>query len=367
MKIATLTFHGAHNYGSMLQAYALQTFVRKIIAETGRSCEYKILNYRSDIQKQLYSPVPGTGSVAAIKGFLYSFYKNQLDAQRQKFEDFMVYQLNTTEEFSNSAELPHITRDYDCLLSGSDQVWNIRAQDFDFSYLFEGCNQRKMSYAASLGPLQIDWSKYDKTRFLEAIRGFDCISVREEKSKKMLAEVYPGVDAQVHVDPTLLLDRQEWRQIQSDMNYRDGEYILFYCLEPDRRHIRIAQMLSKKSGLPVVATRYRNKYDYFNPFVKLYDAGPLDFLSLVDHASIVLTSSFHGTAFSLIYGKPFIAIDGMKDGRISNILRLANAKCNAISLDASRIDSMPLPMDVDMWISEEREKSKQYLLKSLIG
>ena len=144
----------------------------------------------------------------------------------------------------------------------------------------------------------------------------------------MLWEFLPGKCIEILSDPAFLLDEHDWRRIQSGMN--PGKYILFYCLEPSKEHIRIAKMLSNSLDLPVVATKYRNKSDYFNPFIKQYDAGPCDFLSLIDHAAVVLTSSFHGTVFSLIYGKPFYVINGMEDGRIRDIIKLFGAEKNNI-------------------------------------
>ncbi len=365
MKIGNITFHGAHNYGSVLQAYALKTFVENLAAEKGTECEYSVLNFRTDFQKALYSRPVFNSPKNALKRLMYLPYQKKLDVQNQKFEAFIAENLNLSEEFSTENELPVLADNCDVLLAGSDQIWNIRARDFSFAYLFENCTPKKVSYATSLGPLEIDWSQYDKERYVNALKQFTCISAREEKSRQMLAQIAPETAVDVLVDPTLLLDVSEWRQIQSQMNVNGGKYILFYCLEPTRDHIRLAKLLSKKTGMPVVATAYRGKKDYFNPFVKQYDAGPRDFLSLIDHASIVLTSSFHGTAFSLIYGKPFYAIDGMKDGRISNILRLSHAERNAIALNAADFENEPQAADIRAWIKEQRKTSQEYLTAAL--
>ena len=361
MKIGAITFHGAHNYGSVLQAYALKTFVEKLSEEQGVECDYSVINFRTVFQKQLYSRPRLHSPKSAVKMLLYFPYRRKLEIQNEKFEAFIKDYLHLSEEFSESSQLQEKVKDFDLLLAGSDQIWNIRAQDFSFAYLFEGCTQKKVSYAASLGPLDIDWSKYDKERYVKALSQFDSVSAREEKSKEKLQALIPDLPVEVSVDPTVLLSADEWRKLQSDMTVNNGKYILFYCLEPTKDHLRLAKLLSEKTGLPVVATKYRNKKDYFNPFIKQYDAGPRDFLSLIDHASIVLTSSFHGTAFSLIYKKPFYAIDGMNDARISNILRLANAECNAIALNAQTIENEAIVADASEWMKEQTGKSKQFL------
>ena len=365
MKIGTITFSGAHNYGSVLQAYALQTFVERIFSDRGESCTYQIINYRSEFQKTLYSRPRVSSTKNTLKWLMYAPYKRKLELQSQKFKEFTSQYLNLSKEFSDEKELPTMSKKFDILLAGSDQIWNIRARDFSFAYLFENCDKKKISYAASLGPLKIDWNLYDKYRYERAVKQFSNLSVREEKSKEMLSSILPTASIDVHVDPTLLLSVDEWRKIQSDMNVKNGKYILFYCLEPNKNHLRLAKLLSKKTGLPVVATKYRNKMDYLNTFIKQYDAGPRDFLSLIDNAAMVFTSSFHGTAFSLIYNKPFYVIDGIKDGRISNILHISHAESNSVTLDSKVFLAEPKAIDITNWLKIQQEKSRSYLLNAL--
>ncbi len=363
MKIGTITFHGSHNYGSVLQAYALQEYVIKLLSSNHVPCEYQIINFRSDAQKQKYAAPKPDSIKHFLKWRMYVPYRKPLALQALKFEQFIEERLSITEEFSSASALPDIASRFDILIAGSDQIWNIRAKDFDFAYLFPGCSARKISYAASLGPLSIDWGQYDAKTYADLLREFESISVREKKSKEMLLEVIEGKDIEILPDPTLLLSCANWRKIESDMN--PGRYILFYCLEPTREHIRIAQLLSRKLQLPVITTRYRNKYDYFNPFIKQYDAGPCDFLSLVDHATAILTSSFHGTVFSLIYGKPFYVINGMEDGRIRDILKLFGAEKNNLPFGLHDVEPPFAVKNTESVIRCEQEKARAYLTAAL--
>lgn len=124
-------------------------------------------------------------------------------------------------------------------------------------------------------------------------------------------------------------------------------------------------MLSAALDLPVVSTGYRNKYDYFTPFIKQYDAGPCDFLSLVDHASLVLTSSFHSTAFSIIYNKPFYVMNGMEDGRIRDLMYMFRAEKNLISPGLKEA-AIPPPIGNPIPVIEkERIRAKEFLLNAL--
>ncbi len=363
MKIGTITFHGAHNYGSMLQAYALQEYAKKLLGDYKIPCDYQIINYRSEVQKRIYQ-APKTDSIKTLaKWLMYLPYKNQLDKQSQKFEAFITDHLRTTDEFSSAECLPQITSYFDVLIAGSDQIWNVRARDFDLAYLFPGCPNKKISVAASLGPLSIDWKNYQTEEYSNLLNRFSCISVRENKSLEMLREMLPENRIEVLPDPVFLLEVQAWKTIQSDMD--PGKYILFYCLEPSREHIRIARLLSKKLNLPVVATKYRSKYDYVNPFIKQYDAGPCDFLSLIDHAAVVLTSSFHGTAFSLIYRKPFYVINGMEDGRIQDLLKLFGAEENDLPFGIQDIGKPSVVKNIESVIRGEQEKTRAYLTAAL--
>lgn len=364
MKIGVITFHGSHNYGSVLQAYALQTYLTRLFAKNQIPCSYQIINYRSESQKKLYqTPKPDGSAKSLAKYLMYFPYRHQIDLQDQKFEYFIAKRLNMTEEFSSPEKLPEIASSFDVLIAGSDQIWNVRAKDFSFTYLFPGCSAKKISYAASLGPLSIDWKQYDAKSYANLLNAFASISVREKKSFEMIQETMEKKDIEILPDPTLLLPVQDWKEIQSDMNL--GKYILYYCLEPSREHIRIAQLLSKKMGIPVVSTKYRNKFDYFNPFIKQYDAGPCDFLSLVDHAAVVLTSSFHGTVFSLIYGKPFYVINGMEDGRIRDILKLFGAEKNNLPFGIQSVEPPFAVKNTESVIRCEQEKARAYLTAAL--
>lgn len=359
MKIGTMTFFGSHNYGSVLQAYALQQFVVDLFQQHLSPCEYRIIGFRSAQQQALYRPPKADSPKNLVKRLMYLPYKRKIDRQHDKFERFITERLSVTEPFSDPAALPERAADFDVLLSGSDQVWNVRAKDFDYAYLFEGCKEKKISYAASLGPLPIDRSRFDAERYAALLKGFASVSVRETQSREALGAFMDADRIAIMPDPVFLLSAEEWRKLESEP-YPD-RYILFYCLEPSKAQIGLAKRAAKQLGLPVVITGYRNKNDWINPFVKIYDAGPYDFLSLIDRAELVLTSSFHGTAFSLIFGKPFLAIDGMADARIRDLLTRFGAERNGIAADAREISVPPVMKDAETVIGAERAKARAYL------
>ena len=370
MKVATITFNHAHNHGSMLQSYALQQFVCKLCKEANILVEYTLIDYDTDLQRELYNVFKSGCSIKSIiKNAISVLHYNDLKRRHTKFEDFIHSKCNLSKRYSTPEQLVCDTPLADVYISGSDQLWNVRSQDFsDVYYLPFVKSGRRISYAASFGPLKIDWGKYDATKYTSLLANYNSISVREKGSADNV-EKLTGKRPEVHLDPTFMLTADEWRKIQSPLNYEDGKYILLYCLEPSKKQMQMASAISKKLNLPIVVLRYNNKNDWFNPFVHRYDAGPTDFLSYIDHAALVLSSSFHGTAFSLIYHKPFYVFNGMTDNRINSILYGIGLQERSIeSIDD--IDKVNLEQvdgkRIEDYLKNERKRSAQYL-KEAIG
>ncbi len=366
-KIATITFHRAENHGSALQTFALQHFITNLSKEV--IVDYSVIDLTSHSQTEIYSLYKKTSSITDfIKNCISAFYKKELITRKYKFDNFLMEHVNLTAQFNDSRCAAKVLNNYDCLISGSDQIWNVRARDFaDFYYLDFVTRAKRISYAASFGPLKIDWSKYDVEKYAALLNNYQYISVRERGSAHNVKHL-TSRSCEIHVDPTLLLDVEDWRKIQSDANYNNGQYILLYCLEPSKAQLRMAKAISKKLNLPIVALRYNNKNDIVNTFVKRYDAGPQDFLAYMDHAALVITSSFHGTAFSIIYRKPFYVLDGMNDNRISNLLEGTGLTTRAIDSTFNPESAEILPLDtdkIDAYLMQERERSKTYLIEAI--
>ena len=369
IKIGTITFHGAQNFGSVLQTYALQEFVKSLYAEAGKDCLYNVINYRTEFQKSFYSIYKSVKNPKnIIKNAVAFKHRSALKVKSQKFEDFLSNHTNLTDEVSKADELEKFASAFDFYISGSDQIWNVRAADFESAYYLNFVKSgKKLSYAASFGPLKIDWNTYNKEKYSLLLSQYSAISVRETGSANNVKELI-GKDCEINVDPTFLLTKEQWQKIQTNENYNAGKYILLYCLEPSKKQLSMAKEISKKLNLPILVTRYNNKNDMINGFVKKYDCGPLDFLSYVDNAALVLSSSFHGTAFSMIYNKPFYVFGGMKDSRISSILKIANIEDRSIESfgDVERVSLDTVDFSVvNEIICNEREKSKNYLQNAL--
>ena len=368
-KVATVTFHRAQNFGSLLQTYALQEFIQSAACAQGVGIKYCVLDVQPRTQKELYNIYKKGFSITnIIKNIVAFFYRKKLFSKKEKFLQFLNEHVHLSKKYITIEDLYKDSTTYDYFISGSDQIWNVRSCDFeDYFYLDFAKNAKKISYAASFGPLEIDWSQYDANKYCKLLNSYDYISTRETGSAKNV-EILTGKQSEIHVDPTLLLDKDEWRKIQSDANYRNGKYILLYCLEPSKQQLTIVKKISKKLRLPVVITKYNNKNDIFNGFVKKYDTGPCDFLSLIDNATLVITSSFHGTAFSLIYRKKFYVLNGKMDKRISDILGKTNLFERSIECiaDVEKVNLQDIDfLQTEEFIEEQKQRSLVYLKDSL--
>lgn len=316
MKTATITFHGSHNYGSMLQAYALQQEIRQLAGYN------EIINFRSHAQQRMNRVITGRKRIGAVlKDLTHLFYYVPLKQKYQKFESFLINYLSCTEEFSEIGELEKASLDYDLFISGSDQIWNPNPEDFNMAYLLPFVKKgKKISYAASLGPV----SKFKmnlRSEYAKLLGSYQAVSVREEGSKQVLENLLPDKSIVIVNDPVFFLSREQWESLIDQTPIVRGEYIFFYTLFADAEMIRIVKAYAKRLHLPVIISNFTNIYDLTAGFKKKLDCGPLEFLNLLRYAKFICTSSFHGTALSMLLNKDFITIRGIRDNRISSILK----------------------------------------------
>ena len=362
---ATITFHAAHNYGSNLQAYALQQTI------LGLGYGNEIINFRTERQKDLYTVfTKRKGLKYFFKNLSHLCYYSSLKRAYDKFEDFIDNKLIVTKEYETEEDLKKADLNYDLYVAGSDQIWNPVPTDFDWSYYLTFVNKgKKISYAPSFGQLASQGDNETKQRISESLKSFDVISVREQGAAHNVKQLI-GVTPQIVLDPTLLLTKEHWLGlVKDDERLVKGDYIFFYTLFADPERMSIVKRISKITGLPVVTSNFSNQYDVFNPFIKRYDAGPLDFLTLIRDAKLVVVSSFHGTVFSTLLNVPFFAIDGMSDARISTLLKITGLEEREITystVEEKCKDAYYVDFEgVNKRIEAARKPSIEFLKKSL--
>ena len=365
MKIATLTYHAAHNYGSMLQAYALQ----RTIKEMGHDTE--IINFRTNRQRQLYNVISKRKNINAIfKDASHLIYYKSLCKKYNLFERFIIEKLITSkEEYSQTEDLKNVFDSYDCVICGSDQIWNPNTWDFDEAYILPYECKRKISYATSFGPINRFEERWMEP-FKQALQQFDAISVRENGSKEILTKILGNYNAPIVCDPVFLIDREEWEKIIPKGKIVPFKYVFFYTLFANKSMINMVRQIGKKMNMPVIISNYSNYFDLFSPFIKHLACGPLEFLNLIYNAELVCTSSFHGTAFSCILNRPFVSIDADKDFRRVTLLNELGMGKHAAYSDSEIIINNYVPTEIDRQdrlIKQYKESSLSFLKENLKG
>lgn len=328
-KTATITFHAAHNYGSNLQAYALQQTLLSL------GCENEIINLRTFRQKDSYNIFTKRRGIKYLfKNFFRLLHYRDLKKAHNRFEYFINNKLVLTKEFNSCEELNLTHFDFDYYIAGSDQIWNPIPSDFDWAYYLTFVHKgKKISYAPSFGQLASIGDKHTTEKIAEELAKFEAISVREQGAADNVKQLL-GISPTIVLDPTLLIPKEHWLDLVKDKKrIIVGDYILFYTLFADKERLRIVKKISKILNIPIVTSNFSNQYDVINPFIKCYDAGPLEFLTLIRDAKLVVSSSFHGTVFSILLNTPFFAINGMQDARISTLLKTVGLENRSISLE----------------------------------
>ena len=318
MKIKTITCHHVYNYGASLQAYALQHYLESL----GHEVEIIDFNpwFHCDRYNPFWIPKNAIGRAASIiKKFPllryiwcpYKAYRGGMFktwGRKAAFDAFEkeYYHLTSIKYFS-SEELMQNPPMADAYIAGSDQIWNTFSNNGKEPgyYLDFGNDQTKrISYAASLATNSIKDECKDFIK--EKLAKFSSISVREKTGASLLADL--GIsNVSVVLDPVFLLDKREWKQL-SLKGYLYGlsheSYVLVYdFLGNDDNMISFVKAYAKEKSLKIVSINDFSERGYAD--ININNAGPLEFLSLIDNAACVIASSFHATAFSVIFQKEF--------------------------------------------------------------
>ncbi len=276
--IAIVTINSL-NYGNRLQNYALQTVLE--------SLGYKTETIRRNVSENslLYK----------LKNYAHYIWKPNYATQIFKFNKSIKWSKKVYE-----SDLEDLNDSYDYFIVGSDQVWNpyfyFTGTDLDF--LTFANTSRRIAYAASFGVSEIPDEKI--IDFKNKLKNFKKISVRENAGAEIITKL-SGARVPVVLDPTMLLTAEQWRGIEKrPHNMPKEKYTLVYCVESMSADVRKKVEEEKKKGL-VLEVRKRNG--------KEWAVGPNEFLYLIDHAEKLITDSFHGTVFSILFHTPFVVCD----------------------------------------------------------
>ena len=295
-RVGIITFLHNDNYGSSLQAYALQ----RVIRELGHECLH--LDYRPDQQEKVRNLLQSRNHPKLI---LEGIRKRNVKAGRAGAREkssaipaFYERYMNLSPVCRNQRELAEQSRELDILVCGSDQIWNPVWLNPAYFLTFAEKETAKIAYAASLGVKTLPAPA--KARMIRKwTEGFRAISVREDEGAALLKQM-TGKTAAVMPDPVCLLSREEWEAAAEDGPGGDP-YCLCYFIGENPAYWEKVRQIHRETGLrvlvmPVTAESYEQGYEVLDGI------GPEGFLGAVRKAEWMVTDSFHGLAFATIFG-----------------------------------------------------------------
>lgn len=329
MRIGILTFHRAINTGAALQACALQNYLRT----TGADVELIDFYPNNQIPNMSYI----YRVLRRLKRTIWISNNYRLEIKRQeKFETFYkkAYKLSK-EKYYGDNEIKDNPPKYDILVSGSDQILNTALTGNSTSYYLDFDDMaKKVSYASSFGG--VDISDREKELIKNELPKFHSLSFREQSGKKIVSELTGIIGADV-LDPVFLMDRRYWSDLSAQAMKLPERYIFAYVMEMTNGIKNAVIKAREKYNLPVIVV---NGSGEINEIAGREDktCGPIEFLRYIKDADIVITNSFHGTAFSLIFEKKLLCVThSRRNARLENLLGYIDCVDKQIVSDAEEV------------------------------
>ena len=328
-KIAIVTLMGYENYGNRFQNFAAQQVLKRLdyevttlmidfqnIGKFKRFLDIFIKNATKDAIGIVYKKL-----TSEIKNRLFCFLKQE-EIKKEKIEKDTNIQrlvaLRKSSFYKFVEDTTHVTvvkktssmrkDQFKYYVIGSDQVWNPYGQlPTPYDFLSFASKEKRISYSASFGVSNIP--KQFASHYRRGLNGIPNISVREEAGAKIVKEL-TGRDVPVLVDPTMMLDAEDWRKIAQPIRQEpEGEYLLTFFLGQvsNERRSKIQNIADKEGYITI------NLNDISDP--ERYVIAPDEFVSYIDKASFIVTDSFHGTVFSILFNKPFVVFDRLESSQ----------------------------------------------------
>lgn len=383
-RVGIITLHGYSNYGNKLQNYATQEVLKSLGCDSITIANDVSINQDRKIQiynklKRLSFKRMVNHTYIAMKKLRQKVYLTNTEKKEtlltnkrierfKKFtkdniieSDYIINERNVSKDFHN---------EFDYFIVGSDQVWNpYYINNSSIYFLTFAPKRKRIAYSASFGISQLPeaFTQFYKER----ISQFEHISVREEVGADIVRDLI-GRSVEVLIDPTLMLDKNEWLEIASKSKHKPTKsYILTYFLGEESEKIKgFVDNLSYKYDLEIV------KLEEGSGIIKdelRYTTGPGEFIDYVNSAKVILTDSFHGTVFSILFEKPFISFSRNDASYSMNISSRLDTLLRKFQLEDRKWDNIKESnniMEIDFSnvpkiLKREREKAYKYLRVAL--
>lgn len=387
MKIGIVTYIKDDNYGEELQAFALQSYLNA----HGWNAEVIDLEKRvKDLSSSRDAILPAIKNRFKVYGWRAPIYilikiidvlkakinEKSNEEYRARFHQMFVDFFNkytshspcyyTLDEIRSTKHL-----DYDVYIAGSDQIWNYMHTDYLDVFFLEFANKfkaRKISYAASISVPRLPEKLIDTYKSLA--NNIDYISVRELQGASLLKEVC-NINSEVVLDPTMLLNKADWMNSVGINMMKGKRYVLVYTLSGSKYIKQLAKNIARELDYLNIVFILGNKAYLYDGAEKQIMVNPSEWVGLFSEAAYVVTDSFHGTAFSINFNRPFTTLVNPVSNmntRVMSILEITHLKDRIIYDDGSM--SMPKTLTIDYEqvnpiIKEWRKKSIDFLTEAL--
>lgn len=352
MKIGILTFPNSPSYGATLQMCGLYSTLKEF------GCEVEIINYRNTFMTKKKHILKHNENF--LKKYIFIALDIPSKLKFKKFEKNMTtYPDNIITEKDN---LEIISNRYDYLICGSDQVWNPFVTGEDLNYFFKFCkeNSKKISYAASFGVEKLTEEFSSKVK--EELKKFKNISIREKEGAKIIENLL-DYECPIVLDPSMLLTQEKWEKMQKKVKGLPKKYIAKFIFNYDNNVEEKILELSKKTKLPVVVIG-GTLFSKFKKGIFTGNIGPTEWLYVLNNAEYVVTDSFHGAAFSIIFHKKlYVSLASSTNSRLKTLLhtfelndRIISEKLSFEEIDYQKVQKIMI---------KKREESLDYLKNSI--
>lgn len=307
--VGIVTITTLDNYGNRLQNHATKYILNHLLCDSRNITELSRFNLK-----------------VLLKGFLYPILNGKKKLEAKRILSFLRFTKNHIGQcYLNKKAVIK----YNYIICGSDQVWN-PAIFKPFYFAAFAPPEKRIAYAASFGVSEIPEHKKEiYTRYLNEMKA---ISVREEAGAKIVKEL-TGRDVPVLVDPTLMLDKEDWQKVSKKPKYKiDDKYILTYFLgEVSDKRNNYIENIAKKNGLQIIRLEGHLPNKYW------YGTGPAEFIWLIEHCSLMCTDSFHGSVFSVLMDVPFIVFE--REDELKSMSSRIDTLLSTLKLEDRRFDN----------------------------
>lgn len=351
MKIRMLTQPIGRNIGGILQNFALMTVCKRF------SDDVKTFNI--PMPKPIYFPILKYG--ACVKRIFLKIFFDRRTVVRWWLEErpFRIPQEKDVVRLGNCKKLKRLDMEDSCFIFGSDQIWRKVMSPRLMTYFgdFLKNDVPRIAYAASFG---VDYWQFDENeskKIIHLLKKFKAISVREESAVRLLKE--RGIEAQLVLDPTLLLQSNDYACLETEVSrqFANHRHVFLYCLDKHPLQDEMILRINEKTKMLVMNIMENLQID--------------NWISGLRTANYVVTDSFHGTVFSILFHKKFIVVANEQRGltRLQSLLKMFGLENRLImsfeNFDCEKLDAEINYQSVDAVLNREREKSFSFLRKNL--